>query len=80
MAGVVRSSSRAVAEKLPDLTNALKKAISDGADMGLDIGVRLLNQSKQCFNSIDFDRDLQGLKFDFASASNFHVLNRQPGP
>jgi hypothetical protein len=37
MAGVVTFSSRAVAEKLPSLASRLKKDISDGAVMGVDM-------------------------------------------
>jgi hypothetical protein len=36
-AGVVTSSSRAAAEKLPARASTLKKAISEGADTGVDI-------------------------------------------
>ena len=35
MAGVLTFSSRAVAEKLPARINWLKKAISEGADVGV---------------------------------------------
>ena len=37
MAGVVTSSARAVAEKLPSLASRLKKIISDEAEEGVAI-------------------------------------------